>query len=108
MITNHIKLVHLHGFWRPLHLVMAKAAFELDIPVILTPHGMLEPWALNNNGLIKAIKKNIYLSFLIYTQLQMTLNFNLMEVQIVVQTIMLQKLQQLSMLTIMKLIVPQM
>jgi len=48
--------VHIHGLWEQSTLVAANAARELKIPHIISAHGMLEPWALNN----KRIKKLIY------------------------------------------------
>ena len=43
-------LIHVHGVWGP----AARAAWQLsrrqiDLGVIVSPHGMLDPWALGNN-----------------------------------------------------------
>ena len=48
--------VHIHGLWEQSTSVAADAARALKIPYILSAHGMLEPWALNN----KRLKKLLY------------------------------------------------
>ncbi len=39
--------VHLHGVWDQLLLMAAKEARRASVPYFITPHGMLDPWALN-------------------------------------------------------------
>lgn len=39
-------LVHDNGIWRPCHHRIASACTQLRIPRIVSPRGMLEPWAL--------------------------------------------------------------
>lgn len=39
-------LVHLHGMWSPFLMVAALVARMRNIPIVITPHGCLEPWAL--------------------------------------------------------------
>ena len=48
--------VHIHGLWEQSTAQAAATARSLQIPYILSAHGMLEPWALNN----KRLKKQIY------------------------------------------------
>jgi glycosyltransferase involved in cell wall biosynthesis len=38
-------VVHFHGIWSPAHLRMQKYCQRLCIPAVVSPHGMLEPWA---------------------------------------------------------------
>jgi glycosyltransferase involved in cell wall biosynthesis len=38
-------LVHFHGLWQPAHIRLAKQCLALRIPYVVSPHGMLEPWA---------------------------------------------------------------
>jgi glycosyltransferase involved in cell wall biosynthesis len=40
-------LIHLHGMWAPLLAIAALVAHRLSIPLVIAPHGCLEPWALN-------------------------------------------------------------
>ena len=48
--------VHIHGLWEQSTAVAAQTAHALNVPYILSAHGMLEPWALAN----KRLKKLIY------------------------------------------------
>lgn len=41
-------LVHLHGMWTPLLAVAALVAHRKKIPLVISPHGCLEPWALEH------------------------------------------------------------
>jgi glycosyltransferase involved in cell wall biosynthesis len=40
-------LLHLNGVWDPILLAAAKEARHVGKPYVLTPHGMLDPWALS-------------------------------------------------------------
>lgn len=51
---------HLHGLWNPRHSLTCLKLHRERRPFIVSPHGMLEPWALNNKGL----KKRLYLELL--------------------------------------------
>ena len=48
--------VHIHGLWESSTAVAVSACRSLDIPYILSAHGMLEPWALRSSRL----KKQLY------------------------------------------------
>jgi glycosyltransferase involved in cell wall biosynthesis len=48
-------LIHSHGLWMPVNHWAARLARKHGIALIIQPHGMLEPWALNH----KAWKKRI-------------------------------------------------
>jgi len=39
-------LIHLHGMWTPFLAVAALVACKKRIPLVISPHGCLEPWAL--------------------------------------------------------------
>lgn len=41
-----IDLIHLHGIWSPFLAVGALVAHRRGLPLIISPHGCLEPWAL--------------------------------------------------------------
>lgn len=49
-------LVHIHGLWSRQATLAARAASASRTPYIVTPHGMLDRWALNRSR----IKKSIY------------------------------------------------
>ncbi|RFF29577.1 glycosyltransferase [Wenzhouxiangella sediminis] len=44
--TNPPHLMHNHGIWSPLNHWAARVAKDKDIPLLVQPRGMLEPWAL--------------------------------------------------------------
>lgn len=43
-------VVHLHGLWSPAVMFGAMSAKTLGRPYVVSPHGMLEPWALAYHG----------------------------------------------------------
>lgn len=43
-------LVHQHGLWAPLPVWVGRAARRRGVPLLISPHGMLEPWALNHHA----------------------------------------------------------
>ena len=51
-------LIHSHGLWHPANHWAARAARRWGVPLIVQPHGMLEPWALDQ----KAGKKRLALA----------------------------------------------
>ncbi|NVJ85989.1 MAG: glycosyltransferase [Algoriphagus sp.] len=57
---NEIDMLHGHGIWQmPVHW-MAKASKKKNIPYIISPRGMLEPWALNVGKLKKKLALALY------------------------------------------------
>lgn len=54
------KLVHINGIWNPQNWGFQKAAQNLGIKVIVSPHGMLEPWIMANNPFKKKIALFLY------------------------------------------------
>lgn len=53
-------LVHINGIWTPDNWLFHKVAIKLGIKVVLSPHGMLEPYILNRNSLKKKIALLLY------------------------------------------------
>lgn len=53
-------IVHINGIWSPQNWGFQKAAQELGIKVVLSPHGMLEPWILAHNPLKKKLGLFLY------------------------------------------------
>lgn len=45
-VLSSADLLHLHGIWEPLLPTVARAARQLGLPYVITPHGMLDPWSL--------------------------------------------------------------
>lgn len=54
-------IFHIHGIWMYPQYIASKIAFEKDIPYIITPHGMLEPWLWSKGR----VKKELYFNFLL-------------------------------------------
>lgn len=48
-------IVHINGIWSPQNWAFQKVAQELNIKVVMSPHGMLEPWIVQHNPLKKKI-----------------------------------------------------
>lgn len=53
-------LIHLHGIWSPYLAVAALVSRRHGIPLVISPHGCLEPWALRNKYLKKLLALKIY------------------------------------------------
>jgi glycosyltransferase involved in cell wall biosynthesis len=53
-------LIHIHGVWQlPCHQ-LAKWARNNNVPYIISPRGMLEPWSLNQSSLKKKLALFLY------------------------------------------------
>jgi len=46
MCEGHVQLLHGHGIWTPFNHNIISCAYRLKVPCIVSPRGMLEPWAL--------------------------------------------------------------
>ncbi len=57
-MVQSASLVHIHGLWREHSSIAAKLCRRFAIPYVVSAHGMLEPWALNNGKW----KKRLYLA----------------------------------------------
>jgi glycosyltransferase involved in cell wall biosynthesis len=49
IIASHPDIVHTHGLWLYPHLVAYRHCRKAGTPLVVSPRGMLEPWAFNNN-----------------------------------------------------------
>ena len=52
-------IVHLHGLWR-VHTRITRYLLKAGIPYIISPHGMLDKWALNQSQLKKIISWHLW------------------------------------------------
>jgi len=41
---------HFHGLWHPTHALLAARLRRASMPYLVSPHGMLEPWALKHQS----------------------------------------------------------
>lgn len=46
--TGSSEIVHFHGVWQPRFLKVSKHCRRYDVPYVVSPHGMLEPWAFKH------------------------------------------------------------
>lgn len=53
-------IIHVHGMLSPIQLIAVKIARAEKIPVIISAHGMLEPWTWRQKGLLYYIFKRLY------------------------------------------------
>ena len=53
-------VVHIHGIWSPYLAAFALTAIRHQIPFIVAPHGMLEPWSMGVRGTRKALAMHVY------------------------------------------------
>lgn len=45
-----IKIIHDHGIWQPSNHASARIARHLGIPLVIHPHGMVQPWAMEHRA----------------------------------------------------------
>ena len=60
LLTEKPDIVHINGIWSPQNWAFQKTAQELGIKVIVSPHGMLEPWILAQNPWKKKLGLFLY------------------------------------------------
>lgn len=58
--TARPMLIHNHGLWVPLNHWAVSMGRRNGVPVIVQPHGMLEPWALNHKAWKKKLAMALY------------------------------------------------
>lgn len=52
-------IFHIHGIWMYPQYIASKIAYQKNIPYVITPHGMLEPWLWKNGTLKKMLYFNL-------------------------------------------------
>jgi glycosyltransferase involved in cell wall biosynthesis len=58
--ANRFDIVHIHGTWTPILAIASFIALFKKIPLIISPHGCLEPWALQHRGFKKKFALALY------------------------------------------------
>lgn len=53
--NSPVALVHNHGIWLPVNHFASRAASSFNKPIIVQPHGMLEPWSLDHRQMKKRL-----------------------------------------------------
>ena len=54
------QLIHDHGVWLPSNFIASRVAGKFGIPFVMSPHGMLESWALSHHVVRKRIAWTLY------------------------------------------------
>ena len=54
-LAREVDGIHVHGLWQQSTYLAARTARRRRLPYVLSAHGMLEPWALKNKGVKKAL-----------------------------------------------------
>lgn len=57
---SRLDILHLHGIWMYNHYISYNIQRKKHIPVIISPHGMLDPWAYNNSYLKKKLIEKMF------------------------------------------------
>ncbi|NDP22499.1 MAG: glycosyltransferase [Paludibacter sp.] len=60
IIQEQPEIIHINGIWEPQTWLFQREAQRLGIKVVLSPHGMLEPYILNRHPLKKKIALALY------------------------------------------------
>lgn len=58
--SSGIDLLHLHGLWMYCSVATRRWGARSGKPCVISPHGMLDPWALANSGWKKRIARRLY------------------------------------------------
>lgn len=53
-------IYHQEGLWRYSHLLMGKVRKRSNVPIVCTPHGMLDPYIIRAQGTIKRVISNLF------------------------------------------------
>jgi glycosyltransferase involved in cell wall biosynthesis len=48
--TSRFDIIHLHGMWQWPGVLARKAALRHEVPLVISPRGMLEPWSLQRRA----------------------------------------------------------
>ena len=59
-VMRRYDLVHINGVWSPICHLGAAVAHTLSKPLVITPHGMLQPWPLRQKWLKKWAARLVY------------------------------------------------
>jgi len=62
---NRRVIVHDHGLWMDSNIASCLTSYLNDIPLLVSPHGSLEPWAMEHKKIKKKIAFQLYQKFLL-------------------------------------------
>lgn len=60
MLQETADIFHMEALWRYPHILMGIWKKHYKIPIVCSPHGMLDPYIIKKQGKIKRIIANIF------------------------------------------------
>ena len=60
IVSSDVDLMHYHGMWLSPSIAVREWGAKCKKPYIISPHGMLDPWALLQSKWRKAIARSMY------------------------------------------------
>lgn len=60
LYARNVQAIHCHGLWSLIHVWAFIIALYRRVPYIISPHGMLDPWAVRHKRLKKALAFYLY------------------------------------------------
>lgn len=60
LLSSELDLIHNHGIWMYPSIAVSKGARGRAVPYVVSPHGMLDPWALANARWKKLLADSVY------------------------------------------------
>jgi glycosyltransferase involved in cell wall biosynthesis len=66
LVLRGASTLHLHGVWAPSNAALARLAHKLGVPFVVSPHGMLDAWSMQQGSL----KKQVFLRLVAGWQLR--------------------------------------
>ena len=60
MLERDLDVLHVHGLWMYISAAAQRWARATGRPYVVSPHGMLDPWALRHNGTRKKLARLLY------------------------------------------------
>ena len=58
-LFRHVDVVHVHGIWRPFNISACRMAIRSSKKLVITPHGMLDPWSMSQRYIKKFISMKL-------------------------------------------------
>ena len=58
--NKSLKIIHDNGIWLPFNNTICRISRDMNIPLVISPHGMLEPWSLKYRSIKKKIAWSLY------------------------------------------------
>ena len=60
LLASRAEFLHMEPLWRWPHLWMTDWKQKKDCPIVCSPHGMLDPWIIRNQGRVKRLISNMF------------------------------------------------